>query len=81
MKILVFNKEDNKIFKIYLPLFLLKSKFINKLIIKNVNNDNVSNLLVNIISYKNIKHYIKLNGHFNLIEIYSSAGDIIKIRI
>ncbi|MCR4562538.1 MAG: hypothetical protein K5694_04995 [Bacilli bacterium] len=31
--------------------------------------------------YKDLKRYIKANGHFNLVEVYDNDGDIVIIRV
>lgn len=83
MKVIV--KEKSKtVFSINLPLALLKSKFIVKFIAKKSNgvHMDIKELSKKIPTlYKEIRKYIKHHGHFNLVELKSSNGDEIIIKL
>lgn len=80
MKIIV--KSKNKNIKLRLPLSLIKSKFIYKIVLKN-SKENTSILYFynnRKKIYKIIKDYLKNNGHFNLVEV-ENENDKVIIRI
>lgn len=68
-------------FKLWLPTSLLKSKFI----IKNIKKYGGADIepLINSLPTINkvLKEYIKKNGHFVLVDIKSSDGDKVFIKI
>lgn len=68
-------------FKIWLPTSLLKSKFV----IKNIKKHSGTNIepFINSlpIIYRALKQYIKKNGHFVLVDIESSDGYKIFIKV
>lgn len=81
MKIKVVSKE--KKIKFWLPNFLLASKFVGRLISKNVSDDKIK---VNIKKslpqlYTVIKKYRKENGPLKLVDIETSSGEIVEITI
>lgn len=73
MKIIVKTKNRKNI-KLYLPTSIIKSKFFIK---KFIDEDEVRKCkkLVKK-SYKSLIYYVKLNGHFNLIEIKTHSTEI-----
>lgn len=74
MKIII--KENGKKFSIRLPLFLIKSKTIQKAIAKNSNSQMREFIIV---SYKELKKFIKENGHFVFLDVRESGGTVVKI--
>ena len=76
MKIIINSEGKNK--KIYLPNFLIKSKFILKKICKEEKEELVDFILS---VYKDLRKYIKENDHFPILEIESNEGEKIKIII
>lgn len=74
MKIII--KENGKKFSIRLPLFLIKSKTIQKAIAKNSNSQMRGFIIV---SYKELKKFIKENGHFVFLDVRESDGIAVKI--
>ena len=80
MKIQVISSDGHKI-KLWLPTSLLKSKFI----LNTIKENGVTNLepLINSspIIFKKLKTYIKKQGHFTLVDIRSSGGDKVIIKI
>lgn len=77
MKIIVQSEDKN--LKIYLPMRLVMSKSVIRLGFKG--NKEVETHLPLINScYHILKEYIKLNGHFTLVEI-ESADNHIKIEV
>lgn len=74
MKIII--KEDSKKYSIHLPLFLIKSKIVQKSIVKYSNNK-ISEFIK--LSYKELKKFIKENGHFVFISFKEENGVFVKI--
>lgn len=74
MKIII--KDDGKKFSIRLPLFLIKSKTIQKAITKN-SNSQMREFIKS--SYKELKRFIKDNGHFVFLDVRESSGTGVKI--
>lgn len=66
---------------LWLPTSLLKSKFIVSIIKKNI--DNKTKIYLDMIPqiYKSLKKYIKQNGHFILVDVDSSDGDKVLIKV
>lgn len=61
-----------------LPTFLIKSKIICKVISNNVDSEDEYLKIRYIIktTYKELRKYIKENGHFKLLEVKSDDGDV-----
>ena len=80
MKIYV-NSSDGHKLKLWLPTSLLKSKFIINNIKKYVGTD--IDILMNSSPkiFKTLKAYIKKRGHFTLVDIRSSDGDKVIIKV
>lgn len=81
---IIIKENGKKVFNLRLPLSLLKSKFITKAIAKksngvHINTKELSKIVPNL--YKEIKKYIKLHGHFYLVEIKSHDGSEVTIRL
>lgn len=77
MKIKIKNRiESSKKILILVPNFLIKSRLIWKVVIKNSEEEIKEELLkimpVILKGYKTLKKVIKINGHFNLVEIESN---------
>lgn len=91
MKIYIRYNEDGKnhTIRLWLPLFILKQKWIYRAVSKNTDNKNITldndglNKLVDIssIAYKDLKKFIKENGHFNLVEVDATDGTKVVIRV
>ena len=83
MKISIITKDRPKKMVFHLPLFLIKAKFVSKMICKYTQLDEeIYNLQQKIKScYKQLKHFIRINGHFNIVEVYDNDGDIVIIRV
>ena len=80
MKIHVKSSDGHKI-KLWLPTSLLKSKFILNNIKKHGETD-IDPLMNSLpIIYKTLKTYIKKHGHFTLVDIESSDGDKVFIKV
>ena len=81
---IIIKENGKKAFNLSLPLSLLKSKFITKYIAKKSNGVHIDTKELSKIVpslYKEIKKYIKLHGHFNLVEIKSHDGSEVIIRL
>ena len=81
MKIKVKPAEGKFTFRFWLPTSLLKSKFITKQIIKYCKGVNLDFTMLMPKMYKSLKTYIKHNGHFILVDVVSSDGDKILIKV
>ena len=75
------KSNDGYGIKLWLPTSLLKSKFIIKNIKKHggIDIEPLMNLLPKI--YKTLKVYIKKHGHFTLVDVRSSDGDKVIIKV
>ena len=75
------KSNDGYGIKLWLPTSLLKSKFILKNIKKygRIDIEPLMNLLPKI--NKNLKTYIKKYGHFTLVDVRSSDGDKVIIKV
>lgn len=75
------KSNDGYGIKLWLPTSLLKSKFILKNIKKygGIDIDPLMNLLPKI--NKTLKTYIKKHGHFTLVDVRSSEGDKVIIKV
>ena len=80
MKIYINSSEGYK-FKFWVPTSFLKSKLIVKCLVKygGKSIDSILNYLP--LMYKVFKEYIKRNGHFILIDVVSSEGDKVLIKV
>lgn len=81
MKIKVLNKNKSEKFKkisILLPTSLIKTKMFWKQVYKNntLDKDDVEEYIKSLVTYKKIykqiKKYVKANGHFVLLEVISN---------
>lgn len=76
------KEKDGIAFKLWLPTSLLKSKLILSIINKYSNDVDLSYLeKILPIIYTSITDYSKENGHFTLIDITSSDGASVKIKV
>ena len=75
------KSNDGYGIKLWLPTSLLKSKFILKNIKKygGIDIEPVMNLLPKI--NKTLKTYIKKHGHFTIVDVRSSDGDKVIIKV
>ena len=75
------KSNDGYGIKLWLPTSLLKSKFILKNIKKHsgIDIEPLMNLLPKI--YKTLKIYTKKHGHFTLVDVRSSDGDKVIIKV
>ena len=81
MRIKVKPAESKITFRLWLPTSMLKSKFITKQIIKYCKGVNLDFKELMPKMYKSLKSYIRHNGHFILIDVVSSEGDKIIIKV
>ena len=80
MKIII-KRNSKKKLTFHVPLVLMKSKSFLLMISKNINEDDKKNIKIIPTLYKDVKKYIKSNGHFTLLEVDSNQGDKVKIII
>ena len=80
MKIYIKSADGHGI-KLWFPTSLLKSKFILRNIKKygGIDIEPLMNLLPKI--YKTLKIYTKKHGHFTLVDVRSSDGDKVIIKV
>ena len=81
---IIIKENGKKAFNFRLPLSLLKSKFFTKYIAKKsngvyINTKELSKIVPSL--YKEIRKYIKLHGHFNLVEIESKDSSEVIIKL
>ncbi|MCB9498518.1 MAG: hypothetical protein H6687_01340 [Bacillales bacterium] len=84
MKIKVRSKEDNFHLKIWIPTSCIRWKWIWNVAEKHDKSSGVDYEVFKAISpklFKELQRYIQENGHFTLVDVISSDGDIIKITI
>ena len=83
MKIVIKSKDGPKHLSLIFPLGFVKTKLASRIISKNgdinINKDELHSMLKE--AYKVLKDYIKVNGHFDMVDIRSSDGDIVKIKV
>lgn len=80
MKIYIKSNNGREI-KLWLPTSLLKSKFILNNI-KKYGGTDIEPLMNSLpIIYKTLKIYIKKHGHFTLVDIESSGGNKVFIKV
>ena len=80
MKIII-KRNSKKKLTFHVPLVLMKSKSFLLMIAKKANENHKKNIKLITTSYKDVKKYIKSNGHFTLLEVDSDQGDKVKIII
>ena len=80
MKIII-ERNSKKKLSFHVPLILMKSKSFLLMISKNINEDDKKNIKLIPTLYKDVKKYIKSNGHFTLLEVDSNQGDKVQIII
>ena len=80
MKIYIKSNDGHNI-KLWLPTSLLKSKFILNNIKKSGGTDIEPLMKLIPIIYKTLKKYIKEHGHFTLVDVRSSDGDKVIIKV
>lgn len=84
MKLLVISKELKRPIRLRLPNSLLKSRWLWKTIRKNNKDNDFDFILMEKIirdGYKELKKFIKTNGHFTLVEVIDGDGEIVRIII
>lgn len=76
------KKFDSVGIRFWIPTSFLKSKIIKLFIQKYCHDENIMEILnIMPIIYNSLKEYIKVNGHFKLIEIEDNDGDLIIIKV
>lgn len=75
------KSNDGYGIKLWIPTSLLKSKFILRILKKHggIDIEPLMNLLPKI--NKTLKIYIKKHGHFTLVDVRSSDGDKVIIKV
>lgn len=78
------NIDGGPKFSIPIPLFMLSMPFMWNMIARQ-NSDGKGIVPygrdVAVKAYSELRRYIKMNGHFTLVDIQTSAGDIIRITV
>ena len=80
MKIII-KRNSKKKLTFHVPLVLMKFKSFLLMIAKKANENDKKNIKLITTLYKDVKKYIKSNGHFTLLEVDSDQGDKVKIII
>ena len=81
MKIKLKPSEGKFSFRLWLPTSMLKSKFIKNQIVKYCKGVSIDFTTLMPKMYKSLKSYIRHNGHFVLVDVVSSEGDKITIKV
>ena len=84
MKIIIKSKQSHKRLVLRFPLSFIKTQFAMKMFEEKGKNhiEDKKELKKNLnIVIKQIRTYIRENGHFNLVEVHSSDGENIIIRV
>jgi len=84
MRILIISKDLKRPIRLRLPMSLLKSRLAWQSLIKNNKDNNFDfKLMYKVIKkgYKELKKYVKTNGHFTLVNIVDSEGNLVRIII
>ena len=81
MRIKVKPSEGKITFRLWFPTSIIKSKFITKQIQKYCKGVSLDFTTLMPTMYKSLKSYVRHNGHFVLIDVLDSEGDIIKIKV
>lgn len=84
MKIYVKASDLKRPIRLWFPTSMIKQKYVWKIIAKNSKGDKVELELIHKAinkGYKYLKQYIKVHGHFNLVEVDSSDGERIRVRV
>ena len=66
MKIAIFGERFH--FKMHVPIFFIKSKIFLKAIHADISSETMR------VCYKEIKRYVKQNGHFKFVDIEAANG-------
>ena len=76
------KEKDGFGLSLWLPTSIIKSKLFLRIIRKSSDNNNVK-IYLDVIPtiYKSLRKYIKENGHFVLVDITSSDGDTVYIKV
>ena len=85
MKIIIKNGDGKKI-HLRIPTRLIKWKWIYSFGLKQISDEKTKQEIMTFKEnsscfYKTIRKYIKENGHFTLVDIKNSNGEIVKIII
>lgn len=87
MKVIIKESADKRGIRLHLPLAFIKTRIFSKYLSEhnddgNYDPEELKHYRENIKQgYKVLKKYIKENGHFNLVEVYSNDGGIVLIRV
>ena len=93
MTIYIKSKEEgkNKTIRFWVPLFFFKQKWLYRLLLKEYKKRKGEDITakeeikkiedLGASAYRDLKKFIKLNGHFDLVEVDTKNGEKIKIRI
>ncbi|MGN0814522.1 MAG: hypothetical protein ACI4MH_04735 [Candidatus Coproplasma sp.] len=86
MKIVIKDGESSHRFVFRFPTSIMKWKWIYSLALKFVDDDNTKDTISPFMDnskriYVAIKKYIRANGHFVLVDVQSSNGDVVKITV
>ena len=84
MRIIVRNKKERPRFlALFLPLWAVKLKLVSKALAKNkdiaMDADELHKTIKS--AYKEIKRYVRKNGHFYLVKVDTHDGTHVRIRI
>lgn len=84
MKIVIKSKQELKHRVFYFPLFFIKTRWGMRLFaeITGISFENKAELKQTLTAgLKKLKAFIKANGHFNCVEVHSTSGEDVIIRL
>jgi hypothetical protein len=81
MRVKIKPAEGKITFRLWFPTSALKSKFVTKIMVKYCKGVNIDFSKLMPLLYKSLKSHIKHNGHFVLIDVVSSDGDKVVVRV
>lgn len=84
MRISIVSLDLKRPLRLIFPTRLIKTKFVWKMIGKKSKDSDFDFKPMYQVAkrgYKDLKRFIKINGHFNLVEIIDQEGNVVIIRI
>jgi len=84
MRIKIISRDDGKKLKFVFPMFVVKWKWIWRLGLKNsqLSETEIENIMTIVKPiYKELRRFIRHHGHFVLVDVVSSDGNIVQIII
>ena len=84
MKIVVISPDMKHPIRLLFPTSFLKSRLMWKLIANNTKESSIDYKQVRLIShliYRDLRKFVKRNGHFDVVNVTSTSGEQVTIRV